>query len=251
MTGTLFGLGVGPGAPDLLTLRACRLLQRVPVVVYPVCKPGASSYAWRIVAEQVPASTLRLGLVFPMSRDWASLFPTWRENARRIALHLRQGQDVAFITEGDPMLYSTFLHIWELLREDAPEVRVEIVPGVPSMCAAAALTQIPLGQGEQRIAVVPATWQENRLRDILLEWEVVVLMKVARVLPRVIDLLHETGRYRQAALISRGSAAQQILSRDLDRFRDRRLNYLTTVLVGRPVGFVEALRAEAGEEAAE
>lgn len=251
MTGTFYGLGVGPGAPDLLTLRAWRLLQRVPVVVYPACKPGASSYAWRIVADQVPASALRLGQVFPMSRDWASLIPVWRENARQIAHHLRQGQDVAFITEGDPMLYSTFLHVWELLREEAPEIPAEIVPGVPSMCAASALTQIPLGQGDQRVAVVPATWQEERLRDILLEWEVVVLMKVARVLPRVIDLLHETGRYAHAALISRGSAAQQILSRDLDRFRDRRLNYLSTVLVGRPLGFVEALRAEAGEEESE
>lgn len=247
MTGTFYGLGVGPGAPDLLTLRAHRLLQRVPVVVYPACKPGASSYAWRIVAEQVPETTTRLGQVFPMSRDWASLVPVWRENARQIAAHLRAGRDVAFITEGDPMLYSTFLHVWELLREEAPEAPAEVVPGVASMCASAALTGIPLGQGDQRIAVVPATWREERLREILLEWEVVVLMKVARVLPRVIELLRETGRYGHAALVSRGSAAQQIVSRDLERFRDRRLNYLTTVLVGRPLGFVEALLAEADE----
>lgn len=245
MMGRFYGVGVGPGAPDLLTLRAHRILTTVPVVVYPACKPGASSYAWRIVREYVPASTRRLAQVFPMSRDWAALIPIWRNNAREIAAELRAGNDVAFITEGDPMLFSTFLHVWELLREVAPEVEVDIVPGVPSLGAAAALTGIPLGQGDQRVAIVPATWHEDALREVLSGWDVVVLMKVARVLPRVIDLLKELGRYPHAALVSRGSSEQQLVTRDLERFRDRRLNYLTTVIVGRPLGFVEGLRAEA------
>lgn len=245
MMGRFYGVGVGPGAPDLLTLRAHRILTTVPVVVYPACKPGASSYAWRIVREYVPASTRRLAQVFPMSRDWAALIPIWRNNAREIAAELRAGNDVAFITEGDPMLFSTFLHVWELLREVAPEVEVDIVPGVPSLGAAAALTGIPLGQGDQQVAIVPATWHEDALREVLSGWDVVVLMKVARVLPRVIDLLKELGRYPHAALVSRGSSEQQLVTRDLERFRDRRLNYLTTVIVGRPLGFVEGLRAEA------
>lgn len=245
MIGKFYGLGVGPGAPDLLTLRAHRILTTIPVVVYPACKAGASSYAWRIVREHVPEDTRRLAQVFPMSRDWASLIPVWRENAREIAAELRAGHDVAFITEGDPMLFSTFLHVWELLREVAPEVEVEIVPGVSSMCAAAGLTGIPLGQGDQRIAIIPATWHEDALRGALVEWDVVVLMKVARVLPKVIDLLKELGRYESAALVSRGSSEQQIVTRDLEKFRDRRLNYLTTVIVGRPLGFVAGLQAEA------
>ena len=247
MTGRLYGLGVGPGAPDLLTLRAHRLLQTVPVVVYPACKPGASSYAWRIVRDQVPESTRRLGQVFPMSRDWAALVPVWRENARQIHQELMAGQDVAFITEGDPMLYSTFLHVLELLREIDPSVEVEIVPGVPSMCVSAALTGLPLGQGDQRIAVIPATWHEDALEDVLRTWDVVVLMKVARVFPRVLDVLERTGRTAQAALVSRGSAEQQIVTRDLERFRDRRLNYLSLVLVSRPLGFVEGLMAADAE----
>jgi precorrin-2/cobalt-factor-2 C20-methyltransferase len=247
VNGRFYGLGVGPGAPDLLTLRAHRVLTTVPVVAYPACKPGASSYAWRIVREHVPADTRRLAQVFPMSRDWASLIPAWRQNATEIAAELRAGRDVAFITEGDPMLFSTFLHVWELLREVMPEADVEVVPGVSSLGAAGALTGIPLGQGDQRIAIIPATWHEDDLRRTLVEWDVVVLMKVARVLPKVIDLLRELGRYEHAALVSRGSSEQQIVTRDLEAFRDRRLNYLTTVLVGRPMGFVEGLIAEAGE----
>ncbi len=244
MSGRLYGVGVGPGAPDLLTLRAHRVLSSVPVVVYPACKPGASSYAWRIVRDVVPETTRRLGQLFPMSRDWAALVPVWRQNAAEIHQELIAGNDVAFITEGDPMLFSTFLHVLELLRALDPDVQVEIVPGLPSLSVAAALTGIPLGQGDQRIAVIPATWHEDALKDALLTWDVVVLMKVARVFPKVLDVLAETGRLAHAALVSRGSAEQQIVTRDLQRFRDRRLNYLTLVLVGRPLGFVESLMAE-------
>lgn len=247
--GTLHGVGVGPGAPDLLTVRALRLLERVPVVVYPACQPGASSYAWRIVRSVVSPEARVLAQVFPMSRDWASLVPVWRENARAIAAELRAGRDVAFITEGDPMLYSTFLHVRELLRDELPGAAVEIVPGLPALSAAAALTGIPLGQGDQRIAVVPATWHADRLREVLVGWDVVVLMKVARVLPAVIDLLRETGRLEHSALVSRASAAQQIVTRDLEAFRERRLNYLTLVLVGRPLGFVEDLLAGGPDDA--
>lgn len=246
--GTFYGVGLGPGAPDLLTLRAARLLATVPVVVYPACKPGASSYAWRIAAEHIPEGTRRLAQVFPMSRDWASLIPVWTANAVEIAQEIEQGHDVAFLTEGDPMLFSTFLHVLELLREHNPDIPVSIVPGVTSLSGSAALTGIPLGQGDQRVAIIPATWHEDALRDALRTWDVVVLMKVARVLPRVIDTLRETGRYEHAALVSRGTAAQQIVTRDLEKFRDRRLNYLSTVIVGRPMGFVAALRAEAGAD---
>lgn len=241
MIGRLYGVGVGPGAPDLLTLRAHRILSTAPVVVYPACKPGASSYAWRIVREVVPPTAHVLGQVFPMSRDWASLVPIWRENARAIATHLRAGTDVAFVTEGDPMLFSTFLHIRELIAQECPEAVVEIVPGIPALSAAAALTGLPLGQGDQRIAIIPATWHEDRLEDVLRTWDVVVLMKVARVYPKVLDVLAKTGRTSHAALVSRATAEQQIVTRDLEKFRDRRLNYLTLVLVAKPMGFVEEL----------
>jgi precorrin-2/cobalt-factor-2 C20-methyltransferase len=249
--GRLYGVGVGPGAPDLMTVRAHRILTTAPVVVYPACKPGAFSYAWRIVRDVVPKDARILAQVFPMSRDWASLVPVWRENALAIAAELREGRDVAFVTEGDPMLFSTFLHVRELLLREVPEAVVEIVPGLPALSAAAALTGIPLGQGDQRIAVVPATWHADRLRDVLLSWDVVVLMKVARVLPTVIDVLRETGRLGHAALVSRATAEQQIVTRDLEKFRDRRLNYLTLVLVGRPMGFVEELLASGPDDAEE
>jgi len=247
--GTLYGLSVGPGAPDLLTLRAHRVLTTVPVVAWPACKPGATSYAWRIVSEFVdPDRQEQLGLVFPMSKDWSSLVPVWRESARKLLDHLHAGRDVAFITTGDVMLYSTFLHVWEVLRELDPAVPVEVVPGVSSVTAAAALTGVPLGQGDERVAIVPATWHEDRLQALLTDTDTVVLMKVARVLPRVITLLEETGRLGDAVLVSRGTAEQQIVTADLARFSDRRLNYLSLVLVARSRPFLERLRSEAAAD---
>ncbi len=248
MSGCFYGLSVGPGAPDLLTLRAHRLLTQVPVIAYPACKPGGASYAWRVVRGFVDEGRQeRLGLVFPMSKDWSQLIPVWQDSARQIATHLRAGRDVAFITEGDAMLYSTFLHLLEVLREELPELRYEVVPGVSSVNAAAALTGLPLGQGDERVAIIPATWRAEELRQTLVDFDAVVLMKVSRVLPAVIDLLDELGLLDRAALVSRGTADQQIVSRDLERFRDRRLNYLTLVLVARHTSFLDRLRREAGE----
>ena len=248
--GTLWGVSVGPGAPDLITLRAHRVLTESAVIAWPACKPRAASYAWRIVEQFIDAERQEtLGLVFPMNRDWSALVPAWEDSARQILAHLRAGRDVAFITTGDAMLYSTFLHVWEVVREMEPEAPVRIIPGVSSINAASALTGVALGQGDERVAIVPATWHEDRLKELLDDTDTVVLMKVARVLPQVIDLLAKTDRLSQAVLVSRGTAEQQIVTRDLERFRDRRLNYLTLVIVARSRPFLERLRSEAESDA--
>ena len=111
--GTLWGVSVGPGAPDLITMRAHRVLTTAPVIAWPACKAGATSYAWRIVREYIDLDRQEtLGLVFPMNRDWSTLVPVWQDSARKILAHLRAGRDVAFITTGDAMLYSTDCHIF-------------------------------------------------------------------------------------------------------------------------------------------
>ncbi len=245
--GHLYGVSVGPGAPDLLTLRAVRVIREAPVVAWPACKPGAPSYARRIIAEYLdPERQELLGLVFPMSRDQASLLPVWRENAAILAGHLRAGRDVAFVTEGDASTYSTFQHVREAVAEQLPEAGSSVVPGVSSVQAAAALAGRALAQADERVAIVPATWRIEELRETLLHNDTVVLLKVARELPRVIDLLAETGRLGEAVLVSRGTAAQSIVSEDLERFRDRRLNYLTLVLVARRGSFADRVRAGEG-----
>ena len=132
-----------------------------------------------------------------------------------------------------------------MIKDLDSNVPVEVVPGVSSITAASSLTGIALGQGDERVSIVPATWHEDQLRELILHTDTVVLMKVARVLPRVIEILKETNRIQDAVLVSRGTAEQQIVTRDLERFTERRLNYLTLVLIARRRPFLERLQSEA------
>ncbi len=230
--GTFYGVGVGPGDPELLTLRAHRLLGAVDVICYPACKPGASSYAFRVVKELIdPARQSVKGLVFPMSRDLSALKPIWRQSAGAIVEELRAGKSVAFITEGDPMLYSTFLHVYQVIAEEQPGIAVEIVPGVSSISAGAAAGRMAIAQGEQRIAIIPATYHAEQIRATLERFDTVVLMKVGSVFDRVLDVLEEMGLADKALLFSRVGARKGFVTREVRAWRGRPLGYLTTLMV--------------------
>jgi precorrin-2/cobalt-factor-2 C20-methyltransferase len=229
-----YGVGVGPGEFELLTLKAERILRQVDVICYPSCRPGGSSYALRIIKPILDLSRQHLeGLLFPMDKDFARLIPIWRESAGAIVAHLRANRSVAFITEGDPMLYSTFLHVYEIIGEEFPGVSVEIVPGVSSLGAAAAAGRIALGQGDEAIAIVPATYAKHELAQLLQRFDTVVLMKVGAVLDEVIDVLDELGLRDRALLASRVGTRQEIVTRELAAYRSKRLHYLTTLIVNR------------------
>jgi precorrin-2/cobalt-factor-2 C20-methyltransferase len=244
-----YGVGVGPGEFELLTLKAERILRAADVICYPSCKPGGSSYALRIIKPMLDLSRQRLeGLLFPMDKDFARLIPIWHESARAIVSHLRENRSVAFITEGDPMLYSTFLHVYEIITEEFPEVAVEIVPGVSSLGAAAAAGRIALGQADEAIAIVPATYQKHELKELLERFDVVVLMKVGAVLDQVVEVLDELGLRDRALLASRVGTKQEIVTRELEAYRAKRLHYLTTLIVSkRGVPLVRALQAQAAQ----
>jgi precorrin-2/cobalt-factor-2 C20-methyltransferase len=244
-----YGVGVGPGEFELLTLKAERVLRAVDVVCYPSCKAGGSSYALRIIKPMLDLSRQRLeGLLFPMDKDFARLIPIWRESARVIVAHLKANRSVAFITEGDPMLYSTFLHVYEIIADEFPEIGVEIVPGVSSLGAAAAAGRVALGQADEAIAIVPATYGKHELKELLERFDTVVLMKVGAVLDQVLEVLDELGLRDRALLASRVGTKQEIVTRDLEAYRAKRLHYLTTLIVSkRAVPLVRALQEEAAQ----
>lgn len=138
--GTLYGLGVGPGDPELITVKAFRLLQQTPVIAYPKKRMGSKSYAHQIAEMYVqPADGNKemLGLVFPMTRDPEILEREWNNTVELVWERLSEGKDVAFVTEGDPMFYSTFIHMMRVMQEEHPEVPIVTVPGVSSFLGAA------------------------------------------------------------------------------------------------------------------
>ena len=232
MSARLYAVGVGPGDPELLTRKAERILRSVPVICAPTGAADAGSVALAIVEPFVDRSRQEvLTRVFPMRKDEAELLPFWEETAAEVAQRVRAGQDVAFITIGDPLLYSTFLYLYRIFRDQYPEIRIEIVPGITSVGAAAAAAGVPLGISADRLAILPATYEEAQLRQTLLDFDTVVLMKVSRIFDRVYRLLKELGLERSGVFVRRVGSSEEEVVTDLASLVGRKLDYLSLLIV--------------------
>ncbi|ADG05176.1 precorrin-2 C(20)-methyltransferase [Kyrpidia tusciae] len=230
--GKLFVLGVGPGDPEWLTLRAHRILREAPVVAYPQKMRSGDSYALSIVESLLPTpGPERLGLVFPMTRDPEKLRIQWEETVNRVWEKLSAGRDVAFITEGHPYLYSTAIHLVRLLRRIHPGVEVEVVPGVSSPGGAAARLDIPLADGDERVGIIPAVDDREAMRRALAEHDTVVFLKVAKVMDMMVGLLEELHLVDRAAVVTKCGTPDEQVFWDIRELRGRELEYLTLMIV--------------------
>ncbi len=228
----IYAVGVGPGDPELLTRKAERILRHVPVICAPSASTGDSSHALSIVEPFLDRSRQEVIVsVFPMKKDQEGLDEFWEEAAATVVTHIRQGKDVAFITIGDPFLYSTFLYLYRIFRDRYPDIPIEVVPGVSSITAAAVAAGIPLAAASERIAVLPATFEEEKLRRTLQDFDTVVLMKVNRVFDRVYGLLKELGRERGCAFVSRAGTNEEKVVYDLESLVGKKLDYLSLLIV--------------------
>lgn len=227
----IYAVGVGPGDPELLTRKAERILREVPVICAPTANPTDSSYALSIVEQFLDRNRQEVIVqVFPMRKNQTGLEEFWEEAAAEVAERVRQGSDVAFITIGDPFLYSTFLYIYRIFRERYPDIPVEVVPGISSVSAAAIAAGMPLGLASERIAIIPAAFEED-LRRTLSEFDTVVLMKVSRVFDGIYALLQELGLERNGAFISRVGSPEEEVVFDLGSLVGRKLDYLSLLIV--------------------
>ncbi len=233
--GTLYGVGVGPGAPDLLTLRAVRVLESAPVLALPRASDFGASMAWRIIEPVIGArpNQERLLLTFPMSKDPERIRPYLETAFAKIGERLERGQSVAFVTEGDPSLFSTFIYLKREAPKRWPGIAIEIVPGVTSVTAVPAVTGIPLADGQERIAIVPATYGVDDLADVLSKFDTVVLMKIGSEMPKVIEALERTRLLDRAVFVSRATMADQRIVRDVSTLREERGDCFAMVIVSR------------------
>ncbi|HKL48165.1 MAG TPA: precorrin-2 C(20)-methyltransferase [Desulfuromonadales bacterium] len=238
----LIAVGVGPGDPELITLKGVRLLQEADIVLTPVGDRSDTSVARTIVEAHLDPSRQQVfNQVSPMTADRGRLEDIWAEAAEDVGSWIDQGRTVAFVTLGDPCLYSTFLHLWAALQRGKRQVEVEIVPGVNSFTAAAALADVPLGLFEDRLAVLPSTAAEVQLMQALGEFETVVLMKVNRHFDRILRLLERTGRTSGAVFVKRAGLPGQKVLTDLGMVDEKDLDYLSLIIVGRGANFVEGM----------
>jgi precorrin-2/cobalt-factor-2 C20-methyltransferase len=208
MTGTLYGLGVGPGDPELITLKAARILAAVPVVAYPQ-NTGGDSMARRIAASHIPQGAEELPIVVPMCTDRAPGRAVYDEAARAIAARLDRGQDVVVLCEGDPFFYGSFMYLYERLHD---RYAVQVVPGVSSLTAAAAALGRPLAARNDVLAVIPAPVDIARLRTEVAAVEAVAILKVGRHFDKVRAVLRELKLIDRAVLITSASCDDQTIT---------------------------------------
>ena len=236
--GRLYLIGVGPGDPELMTCKAVRVLERTRVWVAPKAKADGASSALQIASAMVGLADKEvLEVRFPMKKirleqeHDPEVQQGWREAAGIVLERLDQGEDVAFPTLGDPGLYSTSFYLLNTLLEARRELPVTIIPGITAMSACSAQVDAPLGLGDDVLSVVPAAFDDARLRDILRTSDAVVLMKVFRRLPAVIELLDELGLTDKAVLLERCGMDGQHIYTDIRDAADKDLHYFSTLLV--------------------
>ncbi|MCY8233714.1 precorrin-2 C(20)-methyltransferase [Priestia filamentosa] len=231
MIGTLYGLGVGPGDPELITVKAFRKLKETDVIAYPKKRKGSKSYAHRIVEAYFnPSEKEMLGLVFPMTKDKEILQKKWSETTETVFAELQQGKDVAFVTEGDPLLYSTFIHMMKLMKERHPEVQIETVPGISSINGAASRLGLPLADGDEHVAIVPAREDYEEMKKVLLENDCIVFIKVAKVIDFMIPLLKELNLLHKASVVTKVTSEEEIVW-NIEELEGVELEYLTLMVV--------------------
>lgn len=227
--GTLYGIGVGPGDPDLLTLKAVQVLRRVKHIF-----ASSSSKNGFSVAEGIMRPHLREGvevrrLRFPMTNDVEVLQHAWEENTHKLVQCLDQGEDVVLVTLGDPLLYSTVGYILRTLRRAYPDYPVEIIPGITSFQQAAALTQTILAEGEQPLHILAGTMSEDALAETLSQKGNFVILKAYKNFTVIREQLRHNNMAHDCVYASRIGLEREKICRGIENLVEDP-TYLTLLL---------------------
>ena len=229
-TGTLYGIGVGPGDPELITLKALKVLQRVPQIFASCSTKNNYSLALSIVRSHLNGAGIE-HLPFPMTREPKALEEAWDRNARRVLEVLRTGADAAFVTLGDPLTYSTFGYLLKTLKRLHPEVAIITIPGITSYSAAAALTHIPLTEGEESCYLVSGALGPAKLKEIIDKTDNIVMLKTYRHFDDIYRALEELDLLDRATCISLCGLKGETVVEDLRELQGRPLPYLSMIII--------------------
>jgi precorrin-2/cobalt-factor-2 C20-methyltransferase len=232
--GKLIGVGVGPGDPELITLKAVRVLEAADVVVH-FAKAGRAGNARTIAARHLRPGVRELPLAYPVTTELPKDEPAYCDimrafydaSAAEVAAHLGEGRVVAVICEGDPLFYGSYMHLHVRL---ASHYTAEVVAGVSGMSGCWSAVGAPIAQGDDVFTVLPGTLPEAELERRLAETDAVVVMKLGRNLPKVRRALERTGRLARAIYVERGTMADEKTIRLADK-PDDSAPYFAIVLV--------------------
>lgn len=229
MNGKLYGVGVGPGDPELLTLKAVRILKQVDYICVPQAGKGKESLAFSIINQEIDCTGRIIKLCFPMTSKQHDLNQAWDNAAMKMSRELKEGKDLAFITIGDPLLYSTYIYILNSLNKLMPALRVETVPGISSINACTASCNLPLAEKDENIAILSKV-DESELEDIFNIFDNVVVMKLSRNYQQVYELLKRINLKDNAVVISSCGLEREIHIRGLDSLKADEIEYLSLLI---------------------
>jgi len=233
-TGSLYGVGVGPGDPELLTIKAQKTLQKVAVISFTQLDDGKESYALSVIRGVLEAAKPEFLAITIPSDDETPVSPqTWTDAAAEIAGHLSQGKDVAFITEGDPMLYSEFFQVLGSVQSVVPDLEFEVIPGVSSVMAAAASSGMPLVTHGQRLTILPKVYGIDDLREAITNSDTTVLMEVDRDLLQALANLEKLGLAGKATYVRQASTSRENVVEDISKLEAEDLDYFSLLIIRR------------------
>ncbi|MFD2180639.1 precorrin-2 C(20)-methyltransferase [Rhodoplanes azumiensis] len=234
MTATVYGVGLGPGDPELISVKADRLVRGAAVVAY-FCKAGRTSNARTIAAGLLSPDVVEIAMAYPVTTEIAFKDPAYnaalkefyQDCVARLTAQTDQGCDVIVLCEGDPFLYGSFMHLHTRL---AGRVPVVVVPGIPGMAGCWTATGAPITWGDDILTVLPATLDEATLVDRLGRADALVIMKLGKNLPKVRQALTRAGLIDRAVYVERGTMAGETVMRLADK-PDDAAPYFSMVLV--------------------
>ncbi|ACB97067.1 precorrin-2 C(20)-methyltransferase [Beijerinckia indica] len=232
--GRLYGLGLGPGDPDLITVKAARLIEKMPVIAY-FAKRGASGKARAILEPWLKAHTREVPLLYPLTTEIHFCDPAYAQalrafyetSAETLATYLAAGQDVALVCEGDPLFYGSFMHLHIRLRERFP---VTIVPGISGMAGAWCAAQMPMTWGDDVLSVLPGTLKGDVLTTKLRESDAVVIIKIGANLAKIRASIIEAGRLDEALYIEQATMTGEYFQ-PLTEKKDENAPYFSMILI--------------------
>lgn len=238
MQGTFYVVGVGPGDPQLMTLKATRILEKCDTWFVPSAFENGGSMALKIVEGAVASHGKKiLSHHFPMiqvqrgKNPDAEVQSAWNEAAKTIMEYLGSGRDVVFPTLGDPAIYSTGFYVCETLQKYGTPFKLEIIPGVSAIGATSATSAMPLCLGDERLVVIPATFEDDKIKELLALCDVAVFMKVYKVMDKLVALLEDLGLVDNAVLVERCSLGDEKVWTDVRQAVGEKIHYFSTMVV--------------------
>ncbi len=228
LSGIFYGVGVGPGDPELLTVKAINAIKNSDVIIAPKTEKKEGSLALSIVKPHLNSDAEIIYQTFPMIKNFEESKEVFEGNVQEICKFIDAGKNVAFLTLGDPMFYSTYIYIFRLLKNFGVEIKT--VAGVPAFLAISSYINRPLVFGDDILTVIPATAEREKILSALKYSDTTVLMKVYKNFDDVVDMLAEKNMLDDSVLVSRCGLNDEKIIENISAHKGEKMNYLSTIL---------------------